>query len=367
VSASEAVQQLYQDLMRCYEACIKAKAVIKKSRFHLEYELEIYRLAYDIFHHLYTPSKSNIFVVLYPKPREIIAAHIRDRIVHHLIYHYMSPYWERRFSDQSYTCRQAKGLLRVVQDLRSFVRGHRAHSSQPLYYLKVDVAAFFPTIDIGILKSIIFKKLTHPRYRYLVNVILDHRPVDRGQFVLNSPSTQWSKIPRHKSMFYAPMDKGLPIGNLTSQFFANIYLNELDQYITHHLQGSYIYWQRYVDDVLFLATDANALKLLPTKIDDFLSARLALRLNSSKTIIQPLARGIDHLGFWLKPDHLLVRQKNVKAFYEKLNAGEARGPRQLHATMNSYIGMFCHEFRLPFTKLEITELCPGFQLFDHLF
>lgn len=143
-------------------------------------------------------------------------------------------------------------------------------------------------------------------------------------------------------MFYAPRDKGLPIGNLTSQFFANIYLNELDQYIRHHLQGWSIYWQRYVDDVLFLATDVNALKLLPNKIDDFLATRLKLRLNSSKTIIQPLARGLDHLGFWLKPDHLLVRQKNVKTFYEKLNTGVALGPKKLQATMNSYIGMFCH-------------------------
>ena len=98
MSASEAVKQLYQDLIRCYEAFIKTKAVLKKSRFHLDYEFEIYRLAYDIYHRRYAPSKSNIFVVLYPKPREIIAAHLRDRIVHNYIYNYMSPFWERRFS-----------------------------------------------------------------------------------------------------------------------------------------------------------------------------------------------------------------------------------------------------------------------------
>jgi len=91
---AERVSELYRALMLTYERCIKAKPAFKKSRFHMEYAQEIYRLAFDIVHRCYVPSVSNVFVVFYPKPREIIAAHLRDRIVHHYVYEYMSPYWE---------------------------------------------------------------------------------------------------------------------------------------------------------------------------------------------------------------------------------------------------------------------------------
>ena len=333
---------LYRQLLLTYESCIRTKARLKRSLFHLHYEEEIERLSVDICCYRYKPWLSNIFIVFYPKPREIIAAHVRDRLVHHFIYNYMAPYWERRFSPRSYACRKDKGPLQAVKDLQSFIQNYLRHNMGGLYYLKVDIASFFPTIDIDILRKIIFKKLRNPLYQYLVDVTLKHRPVDKGQFILRSPKSHWSKMPRCKSMFYAPKNKGLPIGNLTSQFFANIYLNELDQFVTHQLKGRCLYWQRYVDDIIFISKDRHALKKLPVMIDSFLRKRLSLQLNPRKTILQPLARGIDHLGYWIKPDHTLIRQKNVRACSNKIRQSLSYSPEDFRAMIHSYFGHYSH-------------------------
>lgn len=360
----DTVHELYLQLMATYERCTKSKPQLKRSLFHLEYAQEVYRLASDIVQRRYRPSVSNVFVVFYPKPREIIAAHIRDRIVHHFIHEHMSPYWERRFSPHSYACRQGKGPLLAVRDLRSFVKGVKAHSSRPLYYLKVDIAAFFPSINLEILEALAMRKLNNPLMRYLVEVTLHHRPVDKGHFSLKSPREHWLKIPKHKSMFYAPRHKGLPIGNLTSQFFANLYLNELDQYITHRLKGRFLYWQRYVDDGLFLAHDRESLQELPALLDEFLLNRLDLRLNPTKTILQPLDRGIDHLGYWIKPSHVLVRQKNVRACQHRRTIDSENEPQMMQASLNSYFGLFrqadCKSLRSKIAiEMEEKKYCDG--------
>ena len=143
-------------------------------------------------------------------------------------------------------------------------------------------------------------------------------------------------------MFYTPKDKGLPIGNLTSQFFANIYLNELDHFIRHHIKGV-LFWQRYVDDLLLLSDDLVTLRTLPKVIDLFLKENLNIRLNPKKTIIQPIDRGIDHLGYWLKPNYTLVRRKNVITCRRKISYGKTRSSTEhFNAIINSYLGLFSH-------------------------
>ena len=214
---------LHQALLDAYARCLARKPRLKNRRFHVMHERVIHQLALDIENRSYRPTIPNIFVVTKPKYREVIAAHLRDRIVHHVIYHYMAPYWERRFVPQSFACRPGKGPLAAVQDRERFIRGYYRRSTRPLHYLKVDVQSFFPSIDHGVLWEILDRHLEHPLYRYLCKTVLDHRATDAGCYQLTSPGYLWDHLPRHKSLFYAPPGKGLPIGNLTSQFFANIY------------------------------------------------------------------------------------------------------------------------------------------------
>ena len=338
---------LYQKLLASYKNCLKNKAHVKKTAFHLQHERIIHQLALDIENRTYQPTTSNIFVVTHPKPREVIAANMRDRVVHHFIHDYMAPYWERRFVPHSYACRKGKGPLQACHDLRTFIRRHAHQRGTPLHYLKVDIQNFFTTIDLRVLYRIIERQMEHPLYLWLCQVVIFHRATKRGAFSLTSPKSLWQMLPKYKSMFYAPDDVGLPIGNLTSQFFANVYMNQVDQYVTHQLAGRYLYWQRYVDDILFLSDDPAELRALTPLIATFLQDELHIKLNPKKTLLQPLARGLDHLGYFFKPTHTTVRRRvmgNCQRKVADLIAQPAATlqPEAACATVNAYLGHFNH-------------------------
>ena len=223
---------LYKKLLFCYERCLKNKRHLKKTRFHLHHEFMINQLAIDIKNNTYFPVKSSIFVVLNPKPREVIASDLRDRIVHHYIYEYMEKYWERRFVPNSYACRPGKGPLKATLDLQNFIRAHKRGSrGRDLWYLKVDVRSFFSSIDKNILFKLITKNLKNKRMLMLCERTLFNDPVRKGAFKITCPKEFWQHVPKHKSLFFGPPDKGLPIGNLSSQFWANIYMNVFDQWV----------------------------------------------------------------------------------------------------------------------------------------
>ena len=285
-------------------------------------------------------------MVTHPKPREVIAAHLRDRIVHHFIYDYMSPHWERRFSPRSYACRPGKGPLQAVSDLQGFVRRHERERGTPLFYLKMDIQNFFTSIDLKILYRMIERSLESERYLWLCKVVIFHRATVKGNFSLTSPKKLWQMLPKYKSMFYAPQDVGLPIGNLTSQFFANVYMNHFDQHMTHRVKGRVLYWQRYVDDILLLSDNPAELRLLGPELGSFLQRDLNLKLNPKKTLLQPLSRGLDHLGYFMRPSYTLVRRRVVGNCRRKINEIMARPSDAVDgaaicATVNSYLGHFC--------------------------
>ena len=306
--------ELFSKLLASYKNCVRQKPHIKKTLFHLHHETEIYHLASDIYYKRYVPSCSTVFVVTFPKPREIIAANIRDRVVHHFIYDYTSPYWGRRFAPQSYACRVGKGPLKASLDLRDFIRSHQRSGGRELYFLKLDVQNFFPSIDLEILRDLIFKKLQFPLYKYLRDVRIFHRPTAKGNYILASDPCLWRFIPSYKSLFNASPTKGLAICNLTSQFFANIYLNHIDQFVVHQLNGSVLYWSRYVDDFLFFTENPETLKTIRDELSKFLEQELRLLFNPKKSILQALGKGVDFLGYWHKPDHTLMRQKNIEVW-----------------------------------------------------
>jgi len=336
---------LYKQLLACYERCLKNKRHVKKSRFHLHHEYLINWLAIDIENNTYFPGISSVFVVLNPKPREVVAAQLRDRIVHHFIYQYMESYWEKRFAPNSYACRPGKGPLKATNDLRAFVRKHRRGSSgRTLWYLNVDVASFFPSINKKILFRLIAKHLKNKRMLTLCKRTLFYNPVGRGNYRLTCPKELWQQVPRYKSLFYAPPNKGLPIGNLSSQFWANIYMNVFDQWVMREFKHRILYWQRYVDDCVFFSEDRKALARMPAVIDGFLREHLDLRLNPKKTLIQPLSKGLDHLGFFHRRGGAQIRRAVVRRaqlnIQDTMRAAASGDVGRLCAAIGSYMGHY---------------------------
>jgi len=274
----------------------------------------------------YRPSRSVCFVNLRPKPREIFAADFRDRVVHHLFIRTIEPYWERVFIHDSYACRPGKGTHAAVDRLEQFVRSATRGGRQRACFLQFDVHNFFMSIDRRILFDLIDRGLQHQygipkgklplfctdlgRYqdmRTLAQTLIFHDPTEN--FARKSSPETWRHIADHKSLFHCQKNRGLPIGNLTSQFFGNVYLNLLDQFVKHNLKaGHYI---RYVDDAILLHEDRDTLLSWKESIEAFLGERLLLKLNEGATRLKPVSCGINFLGYVVHPDHRLVRRRVV--------------------------------------------------------
>lgn len=175
--------------------------------------------------------------------------------------------------------------------------------------------------------------------------MLFHNPMKKGNFRLTCPKERWRLVPKRKSLFYAPEGKGLAIGNLSSQFWANVYMNVFDQWVSRTFKKKVLYWQRYVDDALFLAEDKEALSVMPKMIDEFLHENLGLRLNPKKTLLQPLAKGLDHLGYFHKGGGMQIRRAVVgraKFTIEKMlsQVSDDSDLESLCATIGSYLGHY---------------------------
>ena len=319
----------------------------------------------------YSPSRSACFVTVRPKPREIFAADFRDRVVHHLLVRQIEPHWERVFIHDSYACRKGKGTHAGVDRLEQFVRSATRGGRRRAWFLQIDVDNFFMSIDRRRLFEMLDRGLRrqfgvpedklplfcrdYQRYldlRRLAEIIVFHDPTEF--FARRSPRDAWSRIPGRKSLFGCEPGKGLPIGNLTSQFFANVYLNPLDQFVKHTMKvRRYV---RYVDDAVFVHEDPAVLLEWQAQIEQFLADHLGLGLNPRATKLKPVSCGIDFLGYVVHPTHRLVRRRVVGSFAGRLDElrdrlvhdrpgeTEYRFPpsvlERLLATFNSYLAHF---------------------------
>lgn len=296
--------------------------------------------------HTYKPGKSICFVVTKPKPREIFAADFRDRIVHHVLVGYLEPIFESAFIDQSYACRKRKGAHRAISDLKKYVRRVTDGGKKEAWYLQVDVRSFFVSLDKKILYEMIKKKVNNPEILWLTETIIFHDPT--LEYIKKGQASLFDIIPSHKSLFKVKGQKGLPIGNLTSQFFANVYLNALDQYVKHTLKARY--YLRYVDDLVILSEDRQFLVNVRSFLESFLSEKLKLELHPTKQKISLVKNGIDFVGVVTKMSHSLVRRRvlgnlksRLKQMNEQSNAEILSPEKQAVAAMsviNSYYGHF---------------------------
>jgi hypothetical protein len=268
-----------------------------------EYDLEknLLQLQAELQTATYRPGPYRHFWIHEPKRRKISAAPFRDRVVHHALCQVIEPIFERCFIHDSYACRMNKGTHRAVNRCQAFARWHR-------YVLKCDIQKFFPSIDHEILLSLLARKLADPRVMELIREILKS-----GEGVLAEEYVmRWFP---GDDLLAALRPRGLPIGNLTSQFWGNVYMNSLDQFVKRRLKCRA--YARYVDDFLLFSDDKAELHRWKEEIMTFLEG-LRLTLHERKSVVFPVSEGIDFLGYRVFPTFRRMRRVTVRRFSRRL-------------------------------------------------
>lgn len=343
----------FENVYRAWLDCRRNKRTKQPAlRFEMNAEENLLALARELADRTYRPRPSFCFVAKNDKHREVFAAQFRDRVVHHLLVRELEKIWEPIFIHDSYACRRGKGTHAAVKRLQTFMRRATANGTRRAWFAQLDIRAFFPSIDRGILLGQILDRLRDEELRWLAELLILHDPsVDP---VFTCSKEKWKAVPPYKSLFSVAEGKGLPIGNLTSQFFANIYLNPLDQFIKHTLRVRH--YVRYVDDLVLVHEDRGELEDWRERIRSFLESSLALELHPHRRKILPVSNGADFLGYVIRPSHLLVRRRIVRRFREAVARHDRemirRGPggarilfpawryEKLFSTVQSYRGAF---------------------------
>jgi RNA-directed DNA polymerase len=315
---------------------------INQLRFEADLETNLVTLFRELRDGDYRIGRSLAFVVSYPKIREIWAADFRDRVVHHLIYNAISDRFYRRFVRDTYGCIPGRGVHDGLRRVSGFARSITRNWTEPAYTMKIDVANFFNSIDKSCLLPLVEHRVPEDWLRHLIRQVLFHDPRSNAKF--RSSRALFEKVPRHKSLLLAPDGKGLPIGNLTSQFFANVYLNEIDQFVKQGLKARY--YARYVDDMILFHKSADVLNEWYDEIDSFLKEKLEIRLHPNKKWLNRADAGINFVGFIIKPGRTYLRRTSLSRCHQKIRSWERDGSpidsetlQELSDSVNSYLGL----------------------------
>lgn len=276
------------------------------------------------------------FYVREPKLRLVMALQYRDRVVQWAIYKQLYPFYDKTFIEDSYACRRGKGTHKAADRLQYWLR-QVSRKPGDWYYLKLDISKYFYRVDHLVLLDILRRRIKDQRLMELLSRIINSEDTRFGLPAGFSPEECT------EDMWLA--DVGMPIGNLTSQLFANIYLNELDQLCKHELRLHY--YIRYMDDVIILSDDKRELAEIKVIIENFLHDNLHLDLNK-KTAIRPVWTGIDFVGFRIWATHKKLKKqtarrmiRNVKRLCEAVQNGKT-SKEELLRVAASYNGILGH-------------------------
>ncbi|MBR1665434.1 MAG: RNA-directed DNA polymerase [Bacteroidaceae bacterium] len=328
--------------------------------FEMNLELNLCLLADELLERRYTPGSSAVFIVREPKQREVFAAAFRDRIVHHLYYNYTHQLFERSFIQDSYSCIKGRGTHYGVNRLEHHIRQVSKNFTQPCYVLKLDIEGYFINIDRSKLYDICIASLQKMQshkatadgriwgqmidydfVEWLTMIFTLHQPLDA--FTFASPMSEWEGLPRSKSLFYADEGCGLPIGNLTSQLFSNIYLNRFDQFMKRELHCQH--YGRYVDDSFVVHMDKAWLQSIIPQAEAFLENELGLKLHSDKVRITPAEAGVEFLGQFILPHRRYPARRSLARVFgglEEISQSREYDAQLLRSQLNSYAGVLSH-------------------------
>ena len=366
-------EQLLADLHQAYyDARRHKRQKPYQKHFEKHADTNLERLCDELWQRRYRPQPSTCFIITDPKQREVFAAQFRDRIVHHLYYNYVHMMLERTFIADSYSCIKHRGTHYGIARLERHIRRESQNYTVQCYVLKMDIRGYFMHIDRRRLLDITLRQLRRMAVhrvgaraslpatvaggdarvplRWRDRVDMEFVEYLTRTIILQDPTVNcrcrgslldWHGLPHDKSLFHSPDGCGLPIGNLTSQLFSNVYLNELDQYAKRTLRCRH--YGRYVDDFYVVSTDRSWLGSIQQPLRDFLNERLGLDVNLGKTRVVNVCQGVEFLGAFLKPRRRYVSSATLGRMAAKVpRLSTCRSPELLRSTINSFLGLLSH-------------------------
>jgi len=345
-------EKLTKDLFLAYYECRKNKRNTTNAlKFEMNYESNLFKLRDELLDGSYEPKRSIAFIVNKPVKREIFAADFRDRIIHHFFIIKMNLLFEKTFINDSYACRKNKGAHYGVKNIYSYIKECSKNYTTDCFILKLDVEGFFMHINRDILYRMLHLYITDNYFEsdkelmfFLIKKIVYNNPIKNC--IIKGKKSEWVSLPKTKSLFGMLPGFGLPIGNLTSQVFANFYMNLFDKWVLEKMNIKY--YGRYVDDFIIINNDKNYLISLIQKIKVFLETNLLLNIHPKKIFLQHYNKGVTFLGSYIKPNRIYIKNSTKGNFYEKIrqvnyilnNEPNKNDLKKIVSSINSYLGLF---------------------------
>lgn len=299
-----------ENLLNSWNEFVRGKKNKKDvAEFSINLLNNIFKLHKDLRDKTYRHSEYEHFKISDPKLRNIHKARVRDRLLHHAICSVIKTYFDKKFMYDCYSSRDFKGSHRAMNRFKSFAGKVSRNHAKTCWILKCDVRKFFATIDHKILLEIFKKHIKDKDINWLIKEIV--------------------------SSFNINQEKGLPLGNVTSQILVNVYMNEFDQFIKHQLKVKY--YIRYADDFVILSDDKKYLEELLTKINLFLNTKLKLLLHPNKVCIKTYTSGVDFLGWVHFSDYRVLRTSTKRRGLKNV-----RGQDMESNVVKSYLGLLKH-------------------------
>ena len=299
-----------ENLLEAWKEFVRGKKNKKDvQEFSINLMDNIFSLHYDLTNLTYRHGGYQAFNISDPKPRNIHKAIVRDRLLHHAIHRKLYPFFDRTFIADSYSCRLNKGTHKAINRFKKFAHRASKNNTQTCWILKCDIRKFFANID----------------HKVLLKIVQEYVPDEKINRLLGEVMA---------SFYSTRAGVGLPLGNLTSQLFVNIYMNKFDRFAKHSLKAKY--YIRYADDFVIFSKNKKWLENSIEPISDFLRNELKLELHPDKVYIKTLASGVDFLGWTHFSDHRVLRTTTKRRMFKKIKASP------VFAALNSYLGLLSH-------------------------
>lgn len=363
-----------------FEARKNKRNTAEQLKFEANYEHYLHELYEQIISKTYKVKPCKAFVIEKPVYREVFAPQFIDRVVHHFIVLYINPQVEQVLIEDCYSCRKNKGTLYGIERAKKKMRSVTQNYAKEAYILKLDISGYFMNMNTTILYNQIQKlqlventacsSFEKEVLHYLINEVIFTNPIHQCQ--INGNKELWKFIPNTKSLFHSPHGCGLPIGNLTSQIFGNIYLNDFDHWVKTDLGIKY--YGRYVDDMYFMHNDKDFLKQCILKVQEKMQT-YGMLIHPKKIYLQHYTKGLEFLGRYIKPYRSYISNRTKNNFVkliEKINKTIVLEPKELTENgvlhyflcrINSYWGLFIKANSYSFLKKAMLKLHTSFYTF----
>jgi hypothetical protein len=373
---------LYQLHLSYLQARKNKRNTHNQLAFELNQETNLHALAKAIFERNYNPKPCIAFIIHKPVMREIFTADFSDRVIHHFIYRCIYKAIDKKLIHDTYSCRVGKGTLFGINRAKKFIRSCSEDFTKESYYLKLDIEAYFMNMHHTLLFDKVIGMLPPNQQRflgisretlvYLIKQTVFNKVTENCR--IKGSKADWKGLPASKSLFSYPIETGLPIGNLTSQVFGNVYLNDFDHYVKKELKIKH--YGRYVDDMLFVHESKTYLEGLIPKLSNFLHSNFKLNVHPNKIVLKSVQEGIPFLGQIIKPHCSYISNRTKNNFYQAIqviNKQMATVPQfswqdlsEIRAKLNSYLGYMQHANSYNLRKTMLSRLIKRFHDFFYV-